>query len=329
MYIMTIDTGTTNTRVCLWDEAKVITLAKRSIGVRNTSIDGHNGKLRFAISEAIQEILLQQKIGFEDIQIVLASGMITSNLGLVDVPHLTAPVDCHTLARNIHTQTFTDICPQAIHFIPGVKNQLPEDLNKLEAMDFMRGEEVEALALMAAKQIKGPSVIVLPGSHTKFVAIDRDGFISACCTTLAGELNAVITENTILSSSLENRFTDQLDLKQLLAGARSTYMVGFARTLFSLRILEQVGRLAHHELASFLLGAIARSDIDAMLSSQTLNYEVGVPVYIYGDSIASLAFTEVLKETLPNVQIHSVLQREGSYLAGSGAILVAKSAGLI
>ena len=329
MYIITIDTGTTNTRVCLWNNDQVITMAKRAIGVRNTGIDGHNLQLRAAISESINELLLQQNIGFDDIQIVLASGMITSNLGLAEVPHETAPVDCHKLAANIHKQTFTDICPQAIHFIPGVKNQMPDDMNNVEAMDFMRGEEVEVIALMAANKIIGPAVIVLPGSHTKFVAIDQDGHISACCTTLAGELNEVITENTILSSSLQKRFSDQLDHVQLLAGAASTRKVGFARSLFSLRILEQVGKLAHHKLASFLLGAIAQSDIDAMFSSQTLNYEVSVPVFIYGDSMAGLAFTEVLKKTLPNVKAHSVFQHEGNYLAGSGAILVAKSAELI
>lgn len=329
MYIITIDTGTTNTRVCLWDKEQVITIAKRGIGVRNTSIDGHNGHLRAAISDAIEEVLLKHKLGYDDIQIILASGMITSNLGLAEVPHETAPVDCHKLARNIQTQTFTDICPQAIHFIPGVKNQLPEDFTNLEAMDFMRGEEVEVFALMGANDITGLAVMVLPGSHTKFVAIDQDGRISACCTTLAGELNAVITENTILSSSLEKRFTDQLDLRQLLAGATSTSKVGFVRSLFSLRILEQVGKLDHHQLASFLLGAIIQSDIDAMLASQTLNYEAGVPVYIYGDSILGKAFNEVLKATLPNLKTHTLIPKEGSYLAGEGAILVAKSAGLI
>ncbi len=329
MYIITIDTGTTNTRVCLWHNERAVEIAKRSIGVRNTGIDGHNGQLRAAIHEAIQELMQRRTICADEIQLVLASGMITSNLGLAEVAHQTVPVNTNILAQNIYSATFADICDQPIHFLPGVKNQLPLNKNNLEAMDFMRGEEVEVIALMAANQISGPAIMVLPGSHTKFVAINQHGNISACCTTLAGELNAVITENTVLSSSLEKRFTDQLDDSQLLAGAASTKQVGFTRSLFSIRIMEQSGHLTHSQLASFLLGAIAQSDIEAMLASQALAYQAGTPVIIYGESIAGKVFHDVLQATQPAIETYSVLPSVDSNLAGEGAILVAKSAGLL
>ena len=45
-YIITIDGGTTNTRCILWNEQrKMLSDAKRDIGVRCTSIDGNNIRL--------------------------------------------------------------------------------------------------------------------------------------------------------------------------------------------------------------------------------------------------------------------------------------------
>ncbi|MDK2933835.1 MAG: 2-dehydro-3-deoxygalactonokinase, partial [Clostridiales bacterium] len=41
LYAITIDTGTTNTRVTLWKNQEVIDKVSREVGVRNTAIDGN------------------------------------------------------------------------------------------------------------------------------------------------------------------------------------------------------------------------------------------------------------------------------------------------
>ena len=40
MYIITIDTGTTNTRVCAWQDTRLLAEAARPVGVRDTAISG-------------------------------------------------------------------------------------------------------------------------------------------------------------------------------------------------------------------------------------------------------------------------------------------------
>ncbi len=57
-YIITIDGGTTNTRCILWGGGqRRIDEERRAVGVRNTSIDGHNGKLKQAVRECIEQLL--------------------------------------------------------------------------------------------------------------------------------------------------------------------------------------------------------------------------------------------------------------------------------
>ncbi|MEH6473982.1 MAG: 2-dehydro-3-deoxygalactonokinase [Halopseudomonas sp.] len=329
MYIVTIDTGTTNTRVCLWQDHHFIDSEKRSVGVRNTSIDGDNHQIMEGISEAFLALLSRNRLTERDIYRVLASGMITSQLGLVEIPHAVAPVNIKTLANQMHQQVFEQICEQPIWFITGVKNFAQATTDNWEAMDIMRGEEVEVFAVLQQMNNPGPMLVVLPGSHTKFVAISDAGEIAGSCTTLAGELNAVITHNTILASSLDNRFAEQVDNEYLLLGAQSTNRVGLTRSLFSVRVLEQSGKLNHEQLASFLLGVIVETDIKAFMHSSALNYQQSQPVLICGDSLMAEAFSVLLTECHPQVKTLRIQGEEFSNMAGAGCIQVAKAAGLL
>ena len=53
-YVFTVDTGTTNTRVILWDaNRRMVGVEKREVGVRNTAIDGDNHALKAAVRSEI------------------------------------------------------------------------------------------------------------------------------------------------------------------------------------------------------------------------------------------------------------------------------------
>src|SRR5690554_127957 len=93
MYTILIDSGTTHSRirlVSLWS-SKVKDVIKRAVGVRNTAIDGNNQKLRNMISQAVEEIITKNALQTDQVKYIIASGMITSNLGLYEIPHISAP----------------------------------------------------------------------------------------------------------------------------------------------------------------------------------------------------------------------------------------------
>ena len=91
-YLITIDSGTTNTRVALWNQKKAcVDIYKSEIGVRVTAVEGNNKRLAGAIREGIQTLLNRNNLTIHQIASVYASGMITSNVGLTEVPHIEAP----------------------------------------------------------------------------------------------------------------------------------------------------------------------------------------------------------------------------------------------
>lgn len=45
-------------------------------------------------------------------------------------------------------------------------------------------------------------LFILPGSHNKFVSVDREGKITGCLTSISGELLASITNDTIIAKSV-------------------------------------------------------------------------------------------------------------------------------
>ena len=98
MNILTIDTGTTNTRVSVWQDDAVIGQAARQVGVRDTAITGSKSRLEEGVRETIVEALAGANLDEGDIGRVLASGMITSNMGLCEIPHVVAAVGIDDLA---------------------------------------------------------------------------------------------------------------------------------------------------------------------------------------------------------------------------------------
>lgn len=325
--IITIDTGTTNTRVSLFQQGIRIDMIKSDVGVRNTSIDGNNRRLVETIASAISQLKEQHQLQDQDIEAILAAGMITSNLGLYEVPHLIAPVALQDFTANVCTVVLEEISPLPIHFIPGVKNIDTSNLSSIEGLDIMRGEEVEALAIAALLNVDHDAIIALPGSHSKFVAMDAKQTILGCCTTLAGELNAIITNHTILTNSLQGRYAETLCHDSLLDGYQAAEKYGMGHALFSIRLNEQFGGKSHEQLASFLVGVILHSDIKALSSTPQMHFSESTSIYVGGNGLLCDATAILLSHYFPENQV--IQCSEIKDLSAKGSIYVAKQAGII
>ena len=116
---ITIDGGTTNTRVNLVIDRKIIATKKIARGAR-AGIDDKEG-LKIALHDAIAELLAENNLTEGDLCKILASGMITSEFGLVELPHLTAPAGIRDLHDNMAEISFPEISTVPIVFVRGVK----------------------------------------------------------------------------------------------------------------------------------------------------------------------------------------------------------------
>jgi len=325
---LTIDTGTTNTRVSLWRGGELIAQCAAAVGVRDTAISGSRATLQAAVRDTITATLQQAGTDADQVDLTLASGMITSALGLHELPHLTAPVGLEDLARGMACVALPEVFAKSIWFIPGVRNDVPDiGLHNCEAMDMMRGEEVEAMGMLAQLKLNGPAMLILPGSHTKFVSLDQRGRIDGSATTLAGELLQIITQNTILAKSLDGGFATAIKFGMLFAGAALAGRSGFGRACFSIRILEQFMPCDANDRANFLLGIVLSSDLQALKSSSAVRMRPDTPIVIAGTGVLAQGLRLLIEQDDYFSGPLTVLDG-GQQLSGIGAINIAFARGL-
>lgn len=263
--ILTIDTGTTNTRVYLVDGETIKGSVKVHAGAGDTAKTGSNQFLKDSLRSEINKLLTDHNVAEGDLRAVYASGMITSELGLCEVPHLTAPVTPQMLCQHAKTVLIDDVVSVPITFIPGVKNNADYACAaKIHEMDMMRGEETELFGLMHLLKPKLPFTAILPGSHTKFVTVGKEGKILSCHTTLGGELLAAISRHTILNSSLSDPLITEVLPDSLRAGFTYCKQYGLSDAAFRVRLADRFTGATENERANFLAGAVLASDIQAL-----------------------------------------------------------------
>lgn len=300
MLLMTIDGGTTNTRIRILKDERIIGKAHVPIGVRNSAIAGCNKELVEGIRNGMQIALSSAGVTEKDLQLVVVSGMLTSNVGIMEIPHISTPAGVKELAANSRLVDMPEIVKVPILFIPGVKNSFPirQDVDELEALDIMRGEETEAIGILELKKISGPITLILPGSHTKIVRINENNQIICCLTTMGGEIFGTLATNTILADSIPPTLVSQLDKEMLLIGAAMSRRVGFTRGCFFTRIMSQFIPCDGNKRASFLLGVVLFQDIIAMKNSKACRVLEGEKIIIGGPAPLRLATYYLLRKEL-------------------------------
>ncbi|MBQ7896182.1 MAG: 2-dehydro-3-deoxygalactonokinase, partial [Oscillospiraceae bacterium] len=188
-YYIIIDCGTTNSRAYVVDKAgNVLGISKKTVGVKDVSTSGNKQILISGLREIIDKAI--EKAGIKETEVIalLSSGMITSEIGLMEIPHATAPCNISELSRSISCLDDCELLPgKKLYLIRGIKNPIPmekEELEQVGLLDFMRGEETQAAGIIAKGRIPLPAVVVILSSHTKFIPITGEGSISGSLTTL-------------------------------------------------------------------------------------------------------------------------------------------------
>ncbi len=272
--LVCVDAGTTNTRVWLTHNDRIVARAQAGVGVRDTARDGSSEKLRNALRELIAQVRAEAATeGFDQSPAcVIAAGMITSPLGLIEVPHVAAPAGLSDLAVATQRHGFAEITDLPILLIPGVRSGQPQcDHETVGAADVMRGEETLCLGLNALGWLKPRSTLLNLGSHWKVIKLDADARIASSVTSMTGELIHTSQTQTILASSVPHARPSEIDQTWLEAGMDEQRRSGLARALFCVRLLEQGGASSPEQRLSFLIGAFLASDLDAMIARGLLN----------------------------------------------------------
>ena len=262
---ITIDGGTTNTRINLVINKKIVDTAKFNIGARN-GING-NEELKVTLKNGIADILNKNGVTEKDIHRILASGMITSEFGLYEVPHTVAPAGIELLHSNMEEVLISEVSNIPFVFISGVKT-----VGELQKTDMMRGEETEIIGLSQKYGTK--AIFVLPGSHSKIVEFDSEDRISQFTTAMSGEMISALANNTILKDAVDLSVAE-FNSEYLLLGYETTEKLGIAQALFKTRILKNLFKKEATQVYSFFLGTILFSDIQTIKACQNSTVVIG------------------------------------------------------
>jgi 2-dehydro-3-deoxygalactonokinase len=194
--------------------------------------------------------------------------MITSSLGLEEVPYVAAPAGRRELSVHVREICRPDISDLRILLVPGIKTGLDaENETQVARMDIMRGEETVCVGLLSMGKLAAEETLLNLGSHWKAIRIDADGRLVSSVTTLSGELIHAVQSQTILASALPQGRLENPDLDWVDAGMNEQRKSGIARALFCVRLLQQQGRSTEGQRLAYLAGACIASDLDPWLKA--------------------------------------------------------------
>ena len=208
--------------------------------------------------------------------------MITSEYGLHEIKHLTAPVGIKELHCAMQKKIINDISGIPFYFIPGVKN----DADTPENADMMRGEETELMGLI--NENSSDYVYVLPGSHSKLILLDEQQRISSFQTMLTGEMISALSQHTILKGTVDLNVS-QYDVSSLITGYEYCLNYGINKALFTTRILKNIFNKSDIENYSYFLGVVLANEIEALRKCKKNGVIIG------GKSQIKNAMRDILK----------------------------------
>ena len=304
---VTLDGGTTNTRVSLVVGGNILQTVKIPMGAR-ACID-NAAVLRGEIRAAIDTLLSAHALKESDVERILASGMITCEFGLCHLPHVTAPAGLRELHESMHEVLLPDISAIPFVFIRGVKSVGAG----LRDTDMMRGEEAELMGILQDGSEK--TLYVLPGSHSKLIETDADGRILRFSTMLTGEMIASLSQGTILKDAVDLSI-EEFDKDFLTEGCLYATERGLNEALFKTRVLKNLFSATREEVYSFFLGAVLAAEIACIRASDCARVVIG------GRSQIKRATAALLQVFAPEKEVLTVSDGEVDASSTRGVIRV-------
>ena len=303
---ITIDGGTSNTRISLVKDYKLIETVNLNIGAKDCNKNIEDFKKSIKVS--VKKILENNSIREKDISKILASGMITSELGLCELGHIELPVDLSVLHNSSEKRYFPEISSIPFVFMRGVKK-----CGDGYDFDVMRGEETEIMGIIGLCESK-EGLYILSGSHTKIIKIDRFGRMVDFSTTLTGEMIYSLAKNTILLNSidLENA---KLDTEFLIEGYEYCLKEGINASLFKVRVMDKLLSKNNNQRYSFFMGAVLQSEADSIINENPKR------IILAGQKQIRDALMEIIKYK-SDIEISSLKEDDVKFSVPFGAVRI-------
>jgi 2-dehydro-3-deoxygalactonokinase len=194
-----------------------------------------------------------------DVVPVRMAGMIGSQAGLADAGYQRLPIFLDELAATSAEVEVATPLATRVGIRPGLA------LVDGDARDVMRGEEVQ---LLGASRLAPADLYVFPGTHSKWVPIERVGGrarVRTFSTMMTGELFAWLVEGSLVGRGLpaSPAWSDE-SFARGVARARGDVDVDIIEEMFRVRARWLLGDVAPADAPSFLSGLLLGHELAAM-----------------------------------------------------------------
>ncbi len=245
-----IDWGSSNLRAALLGSSgALLDRRERPAGVFALA-DGEHAS---ALFELCGDWLEQHRVP------LLACGMIGSRQGLVEVPYVACPADVSDLARGLGKTTLASKDgsagrqPSTLFIVPGVQTGSAN-----HGWDVMRGEETQLMGLDASDR----ALLVLPGTHSKWMRCSPDGRLESFQTYMTGELFELLTRHGSLARVMA---TPRWSATAFAHGVTQARDGALENLLFHVRTAGLMAQFEPSELSDYLSGLLIGTEIKAGL----------------------------------------------------------------
>ncbi|WP_457093264.1 2-dehydro-3-deoxygalactonokinase [Microvirga sp. P5_D2] len=184
---------------------------------------------------------------------VLASGMITSRNGWVEVPYVDTPGGISELAGGTKTLTLSN--GAVITFLPGMRNPSAKPFP-----DVMRGEETQIVGY----GLDTDRTLVLPGTHSKWAQV-KASRIKTFQTYATGEVFSLLTKHSFIAKAQGSASGAEPDWQSFDRGAefaasRDVAADAFLSAIFSARTGILDGNLKPESILDYVSGLVIGSE---------------------------------------------------------------------
>jgi 2-dehydro-3-deoxygalactonokinase len=202
-----------------------------------------------AVKDADFDAALESHIGKWNVNLpIIASGMITSRQGWVELPYVACPASLQSIAAAVHPHTSKP--GRRIFFVPGISTRSPDG-----TPDVIRGEETQVLGASQG----GSEHFVTPGTHSKWITVENQA-ITGFSSYMTGEVFALLKSHSILGKLMtgETGYASAFE-NGIRAGLKDP--AGFLHNIFSTRTLALFNEMPTEHLSSYLSGQVIGTEI--------------------------------------------------------------------
>lgn len=314
MYQIYIDSGTSNSKLYLLKDMHSVDFMIANVGTKDSAISGSNDVLLSGLKAIYNGVLERNNLLDKDIESIWLSGMVTNPFGIIEVEHISTPVDAKKLMEQRYIHYEEKYFHRELNLIRGVKTAQRGQsvtMENIDQMNNVRGEEIEVVGMVARGIIpmNEDCVMVSPGSHTHLVFV-KNGTIMDIASNFTGELNYAIKKDTILGGEL----TDEdivLTKEYVLQGYQMAKTYGLARALYIVHATKVFG-VCENEVRNCLLSGIISGGVIDMLKYKVDREWNGVKrAVIIGGKNYIEAYKILMEHILPEIDTEIVSSKAG------------------